>query len=99
MASRYASRDDMRGVAECFAVRELIKLLGIDRRTLRRWLNGTSKVPWAAFVLAMEHSPFGLSERDASEGFNRYAITQENLALRSRVADLEALLTNQAKLV
>lgn len=97
--TRFAHPDDFKLIAQTFAYPELLKLIGITRFTLKRWLAGRARIPWAAYQLAFEHSHYGLAERDAAEGFNRHCLEGLNRALTERVKWLEQLLIAQAKLV
>lgn len=99
MASRHAHPDDFNRLADTFGRANLPKLLGVDRATIRRWRAGRARIPWAAFQLLYDRSHYGLAERDAAEGFNRQMIMLQVEALQRRVADLEAELRQQARLV
>jgi len=99
MTARHANPDDFARLADGFGRRELIELLGVDRKTLRRWLAGKGRIPWAAYQLAFERSRYGLAERDSAEHFNRTMMRGELEALRAKVARLEAELVKQAELV
>lgn len=99
MASRHAHRDDFMRLAEGFGRRELLATLGIDRATLRRWQAGRSRIPWAAYRLLFELSPYGRAERDAMENFQRACLLQLVEALQGKVERLEAQLVRQAQLV
>ncbi len=97
MASRHAQRDDFFLIAEEFPRRVLLDLLGIDRRTLRRWRAGAARIPWAAYQLVRDRSQYGLAERDAMEGFNRSMLCGLVESLRARVAALEAELLEERR--
>lgn len=98
-AGRSASVTDFRVVADAYAHADLVKLLGVSEATLRRWLEGRSRIPWAAYQLAYDHSKYGLAERDNMEHFQRQMLLGLNDALESRIAQLEQQLADQAKLV
>lgn len=96
---RFAPVDEFQRIAQCYAQSDLRKLLGIGRRTLKRWLEGRTRIPWTAYQLAYERSHYGLAERDAAEGFNRTVLLQLNAALHERLANLERELASQARLI
>ena len=96
---RKAHPDDFKRLTESFTTPELLKLLGIPKPTLKRWLAGETSIPWSAFQLAFDHSPYGLAERDAMEHYHRATMQGLVEALERKVAHLEALLRKQAKLV
>lgn len=97
--ARYAHASDFGAIADCFSRQEASRILGVPERTIARWRNGGSHIPWAAFQLLYEHSRYGLAERDAMEGFQRNALAAERDALRARVAELEAAIASQSRLV
>lgn len=98
MAARYAQPEDFARLADDFPEPRLAALLGVDRKTIRRWRSG-ARIPWACFQLVFEHSRYGLAERDAAEQFNRVMLLQLNEALQTQVQELRAELARQARLV
>lgn len=99
MTSRHAHRDDFFLIADELTRPALLLMLGIDRATLRRWRERRARIPWAAYQLVRERSRYGLAERDAAEGFNRAMLLMHAEALQRRVAELEAELVKQAKMI
>lgn len=95
---RYATADDFNVVAARVG-ENLVRLLGVDPRTLKRWRAGRSRIPWAAYQLAYEHSSYALAERDSEHQFQRTMLIGERDALLVKVAQLEAELVRQARLV
>jgi len=95
--ARYAHESDFNLVADCFTARDLPQLLGVSQATLKRWRCGKARIPWAAYQLLYERSPYGIAERDSAEQFNRYLIVAEREALRERVRYLERELDRQAR--
>ena len=96
-AVRYAHATDFDVLVQ--AVPDAAQILGVDKRTIKRWRSGKSRIPWAAYQLLYEHSHYGLRERDSMEQFQRDMLVAERNALRSKVADLERALAAQAKMV
>lgn len=99
MSRRFADRDEFRRISECFAARDLITILGITERTLKSWKAGSSRIPWAAYQLAFDHSAYGLAERDSMEGFNRRMMQGLVDSLKAKVSRLEAELVKMTRLV
>ena len=97
--ARFAHASDFCTVSDCFARQEAARILGVAESTVERWRSGLGRVPWAAYRLLYEVSKYGIAERDSLENFQRSAILGEREALRQRVAQLEAALAAQAKLV
>lgn len=98
VAARYAHPEDFTRLTDDFTEPRLAALLGVDKKTIRRWRSG-GRVPWACFQLAFEHSRYGLAERDAAEHFNRVMLLQLNSALQSQVQELRTELARQARLI
>jgi len=97
--SRHVHPGDFFLLADEFSRPALLDMLGIDRTTLRRWRDGDARIPWAAYQLLRECSRYGRAERDSAEGFNREMIRMQVDALQRRVAELEAELRRQARLI
>lgn len=97
--ARYAHPDDFARLAGDFPEPRLAALLGVDKKTIRRWLSGAARIPWACFQLVFEHSRYGLAERDSAEHFNRTMLLQLNEALQTQVQELRAELARQARLI
>lgn len=97
--AKFAHVDDFNRLADCFPAKNALEILGISDRTLRSWRAGARRIPWCAYQLLYDRSPYGLAERDSMERFERQMILGERDALQQKVGRLEAELVRQAALV
>lgn len=96
---RFANRDEFCRIAQCHVERDLIKMLGVTEKTFKSWKAGSSRIPWSAYQLAFDRSPYGLAERDSMEGFNRRTMQALIDALQAKVDRLEAELVRITSMV